>query len=398
MPNLYFEDLNRNLRQVCEDFDHFCVEEDIPYQIEGDNDTGDQINLKASLSFDQLSRIKQFASERGIVASYNDQELAFSVHNESVGSDYELSGLPYDVADALQGEFLRYMGERNRAPLAEHFKNFVLPVRIHDIPTLWRTHLGHPRWNELGANKSQYVGTRDKFPPVVVDTTQESEEYPAGRLIDGFRRLYAAHEHGDPMIEALDVKDAIHEANKITEDQYKSPTRRHIRKQSSFPSSFRPSRSFGGVSGYGKYSKKKAMREEYQHVPVSGKVTKDLLAHDNSTIIPAGSVIRIVDNDAHLPDVEFEGKIINVDRCKLEEVFKPTVFGEQLDKALMRQDQSEHMITTEDTELEEKLSETMGGTVSIVEPDILATISTKLSEKEEEDATRQQDQATRSEN
>jgi hypothetical protein len=200
------------------------------------------------------------------------------------------------------------------------------------------------------------------------------------------------------MIEALDVKDAIHEANKITEDQYKSPTRRHIRKQSSFPSSFRPSRSFGGVSGYGKYSKKKAMREEYQHVPVSGKVTKDLLAHDNSTIIPAGSVIRIVDNDAHLPDVEFEGKIINVDRCKLEEVFKPTVFGEQLDKALMRQDQSEHMITTEDTELEEKLSETMGGTVSIVEPDILATISTKLSEKEEEDATRQQDQATRSEN
>jgi hypothetical protein len=96
--------------------------------------------------------------------------------------------------------------------------------------------------------------------------------------------------------------------------------------------------------------------------------------------------------------VEFECKIINVDRCKLEEVFKPTVFGEQLDKALMRQDQSEHMITTEDTELEEKLSETMGGTVSIVEPDILATISTKLSEKEEEDATRQQDQATRSEN
>lgn len=36
--------------------------------------------------------------------------------------------------------------------------------------------------------------------------------------------------------------------DEIKEDQYKSPTSRHTRKQSSFPSSFGPSKSFGGIS------------------------------------------------------------------------------------------------------------------------------------------------------
>ncbi len=51
--------------------------------------------------------------------------------------------------------------------------------------------------------------------------------------------------------------------NELEEDQYKSPTRKHLRDQSMFPSSFDKSRTFGGVSGYnGKKDKKRKKRLE----------------------------------------------------------------------------------------------------------------------------------------
>jgi len=92
------------------------------------------------------------------------------------------------------------------------------------------------------------------------------------------------------------------------EDQYKSPTRKMIRKQSPFRSSFGPSKSFGGVRGYGKLNKK---------LSEALGLKDDLLAHDNVTVIPSGSEVGVHDPDPELPDLDYGGTVVNVDKDKL---------------------------------------------------------------------------------
>lgn len=118
----------------------------------------------------------------------------------------------------------------------------------------------------------------------------------------------------------------------IGEDQYKSPTRKQIRKQSAFRSSFGPSRSFGGIKGYGKLNKK---------LSEALNLKDDLLAHDNVTVIPSGSEVDVHDPDPELPDLDYDGTVINVDRCNLgdaiskgseeefKKIFKEGVLSEQ---------------------------------------------------------------------
>ena len=98
----------------------------------------------------------------------------------------------------------------------------------------------------------------------------------------------------------------------IGEDQYKSPTRKHIRDQTVFPSSFSPSKSFGGVSTYNKSSGKlkKKLSEAL-------KLKDELLAHNNITNIPKGTDLHVHDPDPGLPDVDWSGTTTNVDKCKL---------------------------------------------------------------------------------
>ena len=79
------------------------------------------------------------------------------------------------------------------------------------------------------------------------------------------------------------------------------------------------------------------------------KLATDLLAHDNVTVIPKGSEIEVEDPDPGLPDVEFDGTIINVDRCKLGEaitkdseaeykkIFKESIFSQHLDAELSKE-------------------------------------------------------------
>jgi hypothetical protein len=49
--------------------------------------------------------------------------------------------------------------------------------------------------------------------------------------------------------------------NELEEDQYKSPTRKVLRDQSAFPSSFGPSKTFGGISKYNGTKRKKKLSE-----------------------------------------------------------------------------------------------------------------------------------------
>jgi hypothetical protein len=98
----------------------------------------------------------------------------------------------------------------------------------------------------------------------------------------------------------------------LGEDQYKSPVRKHIRKQSSFRSSFGPSKSFGGIKGYSQRKLRKKLAEAL-------KLEDDLEAHDNVTVIPAGTEIKIHDPDPRLPDVDWDGTTTNVDKDKLKD-------------------------------------------------------------------------------
>jgi hypothetical protein len=216
-----------------------------------------------------------------------------------------------------------------------------------------------------------YVDLQADYPPLVTDSVIEDPIRHAGVLVDGFRRLYRSHTLREPKVEAIDIADVIKEYQNrletMNEDQYKSPTRKLIRKQSAHPSSFEPSKSFGGISGYDKYSKKK-MEECYQGE--IGKISKDLLAHDNKTIIPAGAVVRVVDGDEGLPDViTHDGRIINVDRQALEAVWKPTNFANQLDLILAAEERVHNEISGT-SEFEAQISSVLG-VITIIEPNII---------------------------
>jgi hypothetical protein len=104
-----------------------------------------------------------------------------------------------------------------------------------------------------------------------------------------------------------------------------------------------------------------------------GKLSDDLLAHDRSTTIPKNSVVRVVDGDESLPDVYYDGRIVNVDRAALEAVWKPTSFASQLDVLLMSEE-AEPKIASEESEFENKISSALSGSISIIEPEILFTI------------------------
>lgn len=53
------------------------------------------------------------------------------------------------------------------------------------------------------------------------------------------------------------IKTGLASENILNEDQYKSPNRRMIQKQTAYRSSFNPSVSYGGISTYSKSRKKK---------------------------------------------------------------------------------------------------------------------------------------------
>lgn len=323
--------------------------------------------------------IREFADQNNVTANINGADISL-LAGPTAPQKCFVAVIDDDIQSKMMEAVVHYMGSRHGQLINESFKDLEVPTRMVDTEALWQTHAGHPRWQELGDRQNMYVDLQADYPPIVTDSVVQDPIRHAGVLVDGFRRLYRAHTNREPKIEAMDIADIISEyqnrLNNMNEDQYKSPTRKLIRKQSAHPSSFAPSKSFGGISGYSKYSKKK-MEECYQGE--IGKISKDLLAHDNKTIIPAGAVIRVVDGDEGLPDVWYDGRIINVDRAKLEEVWKPTSFANQLDAIIMAEEESKTKIAPEKSEFEDKISSALGGTISIVEPDILFTILPKRS-------------------
>jgi hypothetical protein len=380
MSKLYLEGILPALQPTCVEFDRLCREYDIPYIIVEDSPTKQSYRLGKSEPR-ILKAIKEYADQNSATVNGNEQDISV-LAGDCASKKCFVAVIDDDIQSKMMEAVIHYMGSRHNRLINESFKELEVPTRMVDTEALWQTHMDHPRWMELGDRKNMYADRQADYPPVVTDSVIQDPIKHSGVLVDGFRRLYRAHANRESKIEAMDIADIIKEyqtrlEQSMNEDQYKSPTRKMIRKQSAHPSSFEPSKSFGGIDGYSKYSKKK-MDECYQGE--IGKISKDLLAHDNKTVIPAGAVIRVVDADEGLPDVWYDGRIINVDRAKLEEVWKPTSFANQLETLLMAEEESKTNIAPEGSELEDKLSSAFGGTISIVEPEILFTITPKRNE------------------
>lgn len=334
MPNIYFDGVDSKLVPICRMFGIICNENNINYLIKTDEIQLQEYQVKLRPKLVDL--LKAAAMPDGIIVSYNNETLSIKPHrlSESRRSEYKINQLDPAGLERMQNWAIQYVGEKNRGPFSNIFNGMVLPVRIANVQSVWQSHLKDPRWDELGYEKSAYVDKPGDYPPIVVDTTKESQDYPAGRLVDGYKRLYAANHRKEQLIECIDMNDVITEAN------------RHIAE---------------------------CDMNEYS------KLAGDLMAHDQQTVIPKGSIIKVVDADEGLPDIEWEGKTINVDREALERVWKSMSFNEQIKKALELHDDSKPRIEAE-TEFENSLNEAFDG-VSIVDPDVLFTLNQKLDSK-----------------
>jgi len=372
MHKYYFEKLNPKIRAVCLQFDKF----NINYNIIEDKYNKQTYQLSSNINDLQLTALQTEAAIYGVTVIKMNDKLSIATHKltEAVGQPFCLERIPSSAHETVQNRAIEYLGEKNRAKFSELFYGVSVPTKVVDVYTLWTSHINHPRWIELGDAKTSYINNRGPFPPVVVDTLNDDQKYPSGVLIDGFRRLYAAHSHNDPLLECVDMQDIITEVSDklLSEDQYKSPTRRMIQKQTAYRSSFGPSRSFGGISGYSRNKRKKHMKEFHQNT--IGTITKDLVAHDNFTVIPRNSVVKIVDCDESLPDVEFNGQIVNVDHEKLMNVFKPNTFSERLESLMV---QSYDHPKIQQSKFEQQLNDTFG-IISIKVPDILISLNQTL--------------------
>lgn len=107
----------------------------------------------------------------------------------------------------------------------------------------------------------------------------------------------------------------------IYEEQRKSPNRHYSRRQAQFRSSFGPLRVFGRVVEC--------------NVGDKMKLVEPLTAYDNVTIIPKGTLVEIVDNDPRLPDIKYDGQIINVSMEKLMKATGNSKFSKRLEEAVI---------------------------------------------------------------
>lgn len=399
MPNIYFDGIDPLLAPICEMFNFLCNENNVSYAIKTDKIQLQeyQVVLRPKL----VELLRSVAAPDGIVVAYNNDTLTIKPHRlaEARRTQFDIKQLDPAGLERMQSWALQYLGEKNRGPFSNVFNGMVLPVRIADVQSVWQSHLKDPRWDELGNEKSAYVDRPGDYPPIVIDTTEESQDYPAGRLVDGYKRLYAANHRKEQLIECVDMNDVITEANRhISETQINQlnfPINKMEQTQGLFGARYL---SYTVPSGSidikePTLEKRRKATKETQWISKSevkeckmneyGKLTNDLIAHDQKTTIPKGAVVKVVDADEGLPDVEWEGKIINVDREALEKVWKPTSFSEQIEKALESHNDSKPRVG-EDSEFENSLSEAFGG-ISIVEPDVLFTLNQKLDNKDTEE-------------
>lgn len=318
MPNSLNNDLPKRLREVADEFDALCANHGLQYTIE--SDTHNEQGYLIHGDTEKADSVREYM-ERFL----NDRWIAMEVEPNKHGSYFKFTIQPlYEYSDEVEYKDVMKLAEANAVALESVSDYDDLLIALH-----------LDRW----------------IAPIVVNDDMT--------VIEGLDVLKALVEiggiHGNGM------------APTIRENQYKFPSSRLRRAQAPFSgSSNKPAKTFGGVSTESQYKNsgealahatsprdgssnepaltlggnpvkkkgKKRKKVAAEDIGIEYTLIKPLLAHDNTTIIPKGATVVIVDDDPELPDVKLEdGRIVNVDMEDLKSCIKEDVF-DRIDRIL----------------------------------------------------------------
>lgn len=313
MPNPLNYGLDKRLREVADKFDDLCRDHNLQYTIESDthNEQGYLIHGHDVDATSVQMYMEDFLGDRWI---------AMEVEPNNHGSYFKFTIQPlYEYSEEVEYHDVLKLAEANSTALEDvsDYEDFL--VALH---------------------------TDRKVDPIVVGDDLS--------VVEGLGLLKALVEIGG--IRGTGMAPTIHE------NQYKFPSSRHRRAQAPFSgSSNKPAKTFGGAStedkkisenqykgpegalsrassprsgssnepaptiGGNPTDKKKKKKSKKKVEESFGEYTlvKPLLAHDNTTVIPKGAKVILVDNDPELPDVQLEdGRIVNVDMAELKGCIK----------------------------------------------------------------------------
>lgn len=243
-------------------------------------DQFDRLVLTCDVTDPEEEELRQIGATQDVAVRKDGDDLDITVDDIAIKKQgtYNSDDLDRETLDNIQNASIRQVGERFRPAMADLFKGIALPTRIQDVKSLWKGHL-----DDSNPFESKII---------VVDSTYETP-----KVILGLENLRKAHAAGKALVETIDIADVL----VALEDQYKYATRSVLRDQAPWPSSFHPSRSFGGVSGYNKKSKKRNVKEDFakqlDDVIEQREMTKPQISDTFETHLNEafGSEIRIVE-------------------------------------------------------------------------------------------------------
>lgn len=197
------------------------------------------------------------------------------------------------IEEGVEGPYIKFC----LLPIFEYSED----VKLLDLPAVEM--MNQDILEDDAQTDKWVIAISDKrfIPPVIVDAQN--------RIVEGTNVYHAW----------LKVGGLNGKIPAISEDQIKSPNRAHSRRQAANRGAI------GKLSVFGNIIECK--------IGDKFKLTKDLMGYDNVTIVPAGTEVEVVDNDPRVPDIKYEGKIINVSMDKLMKAINDS-FERRLSKKL----------------------------------------------------------------
>lgn len=257
------------LQSIAQLFAGHCEDNNIDYNIARDESNSQVYNIFQQGLDDFINKIHDFIK---------DQPVLFTAEKTPEGMKFSFEIKPLKEVGSVKDIPQWVLDQHGIVQAAQ--SDAQIKVKFADTDDVFKHIEDHPHTESVQDN-------------YVIDDTTKPIIMLNGQVIDGFRRILAYKKAGISQIPYYNLNDVI-----TLEDQYRSPTKRHKLTQRAFRSSINLQECLSDI----RY-----------------KLKKPLLAHDNKTIIPINSEIVIYDNDLRLPDIWWEGRVINVDREALDD-------------------------------------------------------------------------------
>lgn len=256
MTSLYVEGLDDNLKPIFMEFDRVCNEENCLYSIDNDEHYEQGYILSKEDAVKIENHMRDYVSNKNVVFDclQNRGKVLFKFSVKPIqehvvdSNSFSLNNLDENSLSAIIDIISNY---------GYNFDNVDLevPVLQCDLGSLWDRNQDNPRMTDIEPARMKYAEEFGEMEPIVVDDVSDNSDYlrSCGPVLDGVKRMCGCYNRGDEEIPAIMLSDIL---SSLNEDSLKYPTRKHLRDQSQFPSSFNPSKSHGGVSAYGSKKRK----------------------------------------------------------------------------------------------------------------------------------------------